>query len=337
MQDEYIKSFYNEVCETLGDNYKIILEPGRNLKEDWIEYDSVEWLMEDSTEKLVNSLKDNNEYTFEEKILKIYEHICLEYVYDANVLYFFKKDFSDPENVKYIAVDWYGRIVGNDWIENRKPHNRRICYEFSRIYAKAINELKGNKNIEACMIGDFDNLHYVVGLTGEDYSAILDLDDFNTIKDLTRLKFGLTIEGIKIIRDNSGALAGAIKEYNKDKLKEFPAFEDAKNQYDLGSISIIQYFDNILKILDEHDIDSQGVCEYMKNKIENEEIDVKKVWKEVKAIPEKRYARCLYFVNDNKIYVMDSVDRTLKEADMNYIKQNYVFEQDEADYPYYGG
>ncbi len=58
----------------------------------------------------------------------------MNYVYDDNVLYFFKKDSSDPNNIKYIAVDWYGRIIDKNWIEKRKNHNRRICYEFSRFF-----------------------------------------------------------------------------------------------------------------------------------------------------------------------------------------------------------
>ena len=39
MRDEYIRKFYNEVKETLDGDYKIILEPPRNLTEEWIEYD----------------------------------------------------------------------------------------------------------------------------------------------------------------------------------------------------------------------------------------------------------------------------------------------------------
>ena len=108
------------------------------------------------------------------------------------------------------------------WKENRKKHNRRVCYEFARFYSKAINELlEENSEYEAFMLGDKTNLHYVVGLTGKDYSAILDLDNFNSLKDLARLKLGLTIKGINILRDDTGRLQKAINEFNKDKLKEF--------------------------------------------------------------------------------------------------------------------
>lgn len=122
---------------------------------------------------------------------------------------------SDPNNIKYIAVDWYGRIVGNEWKDNRQNHNRRVCYEFARVYAKAIKELlDDNNNLDVFMLGDKENLHYVVGLTGPEYSVILDLDDFNSIKDLTRLKLGLTIKGIRILRDNSGKFKDAINKFN---------------------------------------------------------------------------------------------------------------------------
>ncbi len=131
MKDEYIKKFYNEVNQELDGDYKIILEPPRNLKEEWIEYDQVKWEMDKQIKELVDELLKDKTLNFEAKLLKVYEFICLNYVYDVNVLYFFKKDMSDPENIKYIAVDWYGRIIDERWKENRKKHNRRVCYEFA--------------------------------------------------------------------------------------------------------------------------------------------------------------------------------------------------------------
>ena len=338
MKDEYIKNFYNEICDALGENNKIILEPNRDLKEEWIEYDQVKWTMEESIERLVESLKNDNTLTFEEKILIVYNHICLNYVYDANVLFFFRKDTSDPENVKYIAVDWYGRIVGEEWIENRKNHNRRICYEFARFYAKAINELLGdNDKLEACMVGDKDNLHYVVGLTGEDYSAILDLDDFNSIKDLTRLKLGLTIKGIKILRDNSHKLQKAIEKFNENRPVELAEIETERESYKEQEINIIQYFKGVLEALDTHNIDPQGIFEYMRFIVEQEEIEVEKLWKEVKAIPEKRYERCFIFEVDGKTYLMDSVEKILKVVDRKELEKDFVFNPVEKEYPYFGG
>ena len=117
MDDEYIKKFYKELSQELERDYKIIIEPNKNLNEDWIEYDQV------------------------------------------------KKDNSDLNNIKYIAVDWYGRIIDEKWKENRKKHNRRVCYEFARLYAKAINELlKDNHNLEAVMVGDRMDTDVISGM-----------------------------------------------------------------------------------------------------------------------------------------------------------------------------
>lgn len=337
MKDEYVKKFYNEVCQALDGDYKIILEPNRKLTEEWIEYDQVKWEIEEPIQSLVKKLQNDSTLSFEEKILKVYEQICLNYIYDDNVLYFFKRDVSDINNIKYIAVDWYGRIVGDTWIKNRKKHNRRICYEFARFYAKAINQLAESKeNVEAFMLGDKENLHYVVGLITDEYSVILDLDDFNNIKDLTRIKLGLTIEGIRILRDDSGKFKKTLDKFNDNRPCELAEIEEAKQS--LRGKNTIEYFNKIVDILKSYNIDSQGFCEYTRAIIEREQIEIEKIWKEVKGEHEKRYARCLIFEFDSKTYLLDSVDKTLKVIDKEKMdKSIFVFNPEENEYPYYGG
>ncbi len=331
MSDKYIKQFYNEINEVLEGEYKIILEPGRELNDEWIEYDKVKWEIEEQMKKLLKDLKNNNTLSFEEKILEIYKYICLNYIYDDNVLFFFKNENG------YTAVDWYGRIVEKEWIENRKKHNRRICYEFARVYAKAINELiENNEELEACMIGDIENLHYVVGLTGKEYSIILDLDDFNSIKDLTRLKLGLTIKGIRILRDESGKFKNTVEKFNEDRPEELLEIKKAKEE--LRNKDIIQYFKKVAEILKNHKIDSQGFCEYMKAILGNEEIDTDKIWREVKEKSyEKRYSRCLVFDLNEKTYLVDTVDKILKEVKKENLNKEYILKPEENRYLYFGG
>ena len=74
MSDEYIKKFYNEVNESLEGDYKIILEPNRNLTDEWIEYDQVKWELDESLQKLVNTLLEEDTIDFEEKVLIIYKY-----------------------------------------------------------------------------------------------------------------------------------------------------------------------------------------------------------------------------------------------------------------------
>ena len=337
MSDEYIRRFYNELNQALDGDYKIILEPNRKLTEDWIEYDQVKWELEEPIQSLVERLSKENTLSFEDKILKVYKYICLNYIYDANVLYFFKKDTSNINNIKYIAVDWYGRIIDENWKENRKKHNRRICYEFARFYAKAINELRGeNDNVEAFMVGDTDNLHYVVGLTGDEYSVILDLDDFNNLKDLTRLKLGLTIKGIKVLRDNYGKFQKVVDKFNKDKLNDLTEVEEVKKK--VKGIDNIKYFNSIINILKNYNIDSQGFFEYMRSIIEQEGIEIEKLWKEDIGANERRYERCLIFDFDSKTYLLDSIDKTLNVISKEKLdKKIFIFNPEENEYPYYGG
>lgn len=336
MRNEYIKKFYKEVCKSLDGDYKIILEPKRDLKEDWIEYDQVKWEIEDSMKPLINTLLEDKKSCIEDKIINIYNCICLNYIYDANVLYFFKRDLTDPNNPKYIAVDWYGRIVGKEWIENRKKHNRRICYEFSRFYAKAINMLIGeNDELEAFMLGDKENLHYVVALTGKDYSVILDLDDFNSIKDLTRLKLGLTIKGIHILRDEENKFQKAIDKFNKNKLTELK--EVTEGRANLTKNNTINYLNTIIEVLNKHNIDAQGFFEYMRTIIESLDIKIEKIWKEDTKALEKRYERCLYFDFDGKTYLLDSIEKTLTPINIESIdKKLFIFNPEENIYPYSG-
>ena len=337
MQDKYIKKFYNEVCQKMGENYKIILEPNRSLDEDWIEYDTVKWEIEDRMKDFIDNLLKNKSISLEEKIIKVYEFICLNYVYDANVLYFFKRDESDPLKVKYIAVDWYGRIVGQDWIEKRKNHNRRICYEFSRFYAKAINILiNENSEAEALIVGDRENTHYVVGLTGKDYSVILDQDDFNGIKDLTRLKMGLTIKGIHILRDKKEIFKKVVAKFNKDRLDELKEIEEAKKN--LKDKDFIAYINEAIKAVNKYNIDSQGFFEYIRFLIEESGIKIEKIWKEDKKAEEKRYERCLYFEFNGKTYLLDSINKSLSVINLEYLDRDlFVFNPSENQYEYYGG
>ena len=337
MQDEYIKRFYNEICKNLDGDYKIILEQKRTLNEEWIEYDTVKWKIEDQLKDLVDNLMKDKIDSLEDKIIKVYEFICMNYIYDANVLYFFKRDVSDPANIRYIAVDWYGRVVGKDWIEKRKNHNRRICYEFSRFYAKAINTLIDRKfELEACMIGDKENTHYVVGLTGKDYSIILDQDDFNSIKDLTRLKMGLTIKGIHILRDETGAFTKAVEKFNKDRLVELKEIDAARKS--LKDKDFIAYINKSIETINKYNIDPQGFFEYVRFLIEEAGIKIEKIWKEDKKANEKRYERCLYFKYDDKTYLLDSIDKTLSVINIDDLDKNlFVFNSAENQYMYYGG
>lgn len=92
MNKKYIERLHKEVEEQLDEEYKVVLEPSTNIKEDYVELDCINWELEDTMVELVDSLKNNNKLTLEEKVLEVYKFICLNYIYDDNVLFFFKKE-----------------------------------------------------------------------------------------------------------------------------------------------------------------------------------------------------------------------------------------------------
>lgn len=331
MNKKYIERLYKEVEEQLDEEYKVVLEPSTNIKEDYVELDCINWELEDTMIDLVDSLKNNNKLTLEEKILEVYKFICLNYIYDDNVLFFFKKRKDAEGNTYYIAVDWYGRIIDKNWVEKRKNHNRRICYEFSRFFAKAINILIGNRDdMESFIIGLKDNTHYVTVISGDDYSAILDLDDFNKIKDLTRLKTGLTLDGIRILRDDKNILRNAIDKFNESRKQTLIEKSNSKET--------IEYFNKAVSTIKEYSLDSQGFNEIMKKIIEDEGIDTDRLWKLESETPEKRYVRCIGFEYKNKKYIVDSVlQKMFSEIDSDYDESLYITNPEEHLYEYYGG
>ena len=207
----------------------------------------------------------------EEKILKIYQKLCEDYTYDDNVLSYIHK--NDDES--FSLPDEYGRKADSTWKENRQKHNRRNCFEISRILAKSINEaikLSGySRNYDVCIIWDEVNTHYFVGIACDEYYVSLDLDDYTQIKDLTRMKTGLTLEGINILEDPSNKLGKVIEEINSDRSKIAKdhiqeKIETSNKSTDSDDIEFLQFAIQILK--EDYNLDSAGIYEYLKEIID---------------------------------------------------------------------
>ena len=310
----------------------IVLNPedksgtSKNLNENII-YDETAWKIPESIQTLVNQLSQNTHLSNEDKILIIYEKLCRDYVYDDNLISYIKK--VDDES--FALPDWYGRAVNEDFLKNREQHNRRVCYEVSRYLAKALMELfKDNKDYNIAILWDKSLTHYFVALTCNDYSVTLDLDDFDNIKDLTRIKAGLTAEGIVILDDKKGKFNVALDKFNEgrseDAIKKIEhdiVYSTCASSSDverscsapLNENDDIVFLRNAIEILsNKYNIDSQGLYEYIK-----EIVDIrlgpqarKKVWKEIKGNngKERRYIRCLVLDIDGKKYIID-VDASL--------------------------
>ena len=299
-----------------------------------IQYDKSDWKIPDNIKVFVNDLSRSSYLSDEDKILLIYERLCQDYIYDDNLISYIQK--VDDES--FDLPDWYGRDVDSNWEQNRELHNRRVCYEVSRYLAESLNEIfKDNDDFNICILWDKGLTHYFVALTSDDYSITLDLDDFNNIKDLTRVKAGLTAQGITILDDKNEKFSRALDRFNEGKAKnaikkiesEVSEKGDKSPQKDENQSEEpddIIFFKNAIEILaNEHNIDSQGIYEYMK-----EIIDIrlgpegrKKVWKKLRGDNEKstRYVRCLVLNIDNQSYIIDVDAITVRPFDEKEFEQ----------------
>lgn len=331
-----------------------------NIDEDII-YDKIEWKVTEELNKTVEELSENNEISIENKILLIYEEICKKYVYDDNLISYIKKEDDDV----YSLPDWYGRDIDQEWITNREEHNRRVCYELSRYLAKALtNLLKDNEDYTVCIHWNKDLTHYFVGLTCDDYSVILDPDDFFNIKDITRIKSGLTIEGIKILEDKKNKFGSELNKYNENReeyatnqieneIHKKETSDMTENSTEIEENEEVRFLKKVMEILvDEHNMDEQGIYEYMK-----EIIDIKlgtdtreKVWKKIEGNTKEstRYIRCLLVkikdkeTQEQKLFLIDGNARAVREfSEKEFEEKKPIFirynELSRGNYDYYDG
>lgn len=319
--------------------HTIVLNPEEkeDIHEEDIIYDKAKWKITDEFKKYIDELSKNNDLSIEDKIIYIYEKICKDYVYDDNLISYIKKIDEDVFSIP----DWYGRDVDQEWEKNRENHNRRICFELSRYLAKALDELlRENKNYDVCILWNKNLTHYFVGLTSNEYTLALDVDDFFNIKDLTRVKADLTIEGIQILEDNKNKFKNALEKFNDGK-NEY-AIKKVEDKINTNNVKSKEKFQNkgqakteddevkflakAMQILsEEYKLDSQGMYEYMK-----EIVDIRigsegreKIWKKIEGNTNEstRYIRCLILDINNKKYLVDVENKEIREFDEKELEE----------------
>ena len=304
-----------------------------------INVDTDRWSISEELKLFIEELcKDSND-SIEEKILKIYEKLCEEYTYDDNVLSYIRKNDDDT----FFLPDEYGRDTDSSWKAKRQQHTRRTCFEISRILAKSISELLKisgySKKYDVCILWDEAVTHYFVGLACDDYYISMDLDDFTQIKDLTRMKTGLTLEGIVVLEDNNNKFNSVLRRFNSNRGKiaktfiedKYKSEEKKKNEFNSeifsDDIEFIKYTIQILR--EEYDLDSTGMFEYIKEIVDTRigARSRKKYWKEVESNlgVGTRYTRCLVITIDDISYIIDVTKKDpteiLRRADEEEMSQ----------------
>ena len=278
--------------------------------------DTDTWVIPKDIKDYIRKLSNSN-LTLEQKIIEVYSKICRSYTYDDNVLSYIKK--IDDET--FFLPDNYGRTIDSKWKANREKHNRRNCFEISRILAKSLAEIMRisgkNANYDVCILWDEAVTHYLVGLASNDYYLSLDTDDFTQIKDLTRVKTNLTAKGIHVLSDPQNIFTPFLKKFNAGKceyaqdqvrLEQIkPAINGRIQNTYSEDVQFIQYAIQLLK--DNYDLDSAGIFEYIKEIVDTRmgARARKKIWKNIgdTSGTGTRYTRCLIVTIDDIPYIID--------------------------------
>lgn len=309
--------------------------------------DRGEWVLPEPIEEYIRQiLKDGDNK--EEKILRIYQKLCEDYTYDDNVLSYVRRRDDDS----FYLPDEYGRYTDRTWNEKRQQHNRRNCFEISRILASAIMELLrhygSSRDYDVCIIWDETKTHYFVGLVTDEYCVTLDLDDFTQLKDITRLKTDLTIEGIQVLDDPEGKFGSALDRFNEGRsrfakdhiasIAEEKSTDDEEDEWEEKPTcpsmlsEDVMFLQNAIQILkEEYNLDPAGMFEYLKEIVDTKlgARSRKKVWKEVESEPGvgKRYTRCLIVTIDEIDYLIDVTEEHTEDV----IRRFDVSEMDRPD------
>ena len=260
-----------------------------------IKKDYVYW--EEDNDRIFEELcKDGNfeQLSTIEKIIKIHCLMCNYFVFD-DFCYFLGK-YNREKNIATIDPK-YGKNPNLVWRENRKKHNRRICYELSRYMAVRLKQFIKEES-DVFLVSDEYETHYATAYVCDDFMIIIDTDDYWKGADLNRVKLGLEIKGITIISDEKNIVKKKLDEVNKTRKskKEF----EKEIEDDLEEKSKIEWINILLEKIKI--IGNDGIFKYMYTILEMKGYEPKKIWEKESSI----YKESLYMRWNMKFMVINS-------------------------------
>ena len=288
---------------------KIKINPEEIQKDDNCEIKKDYVLWKEDDDKLFDELrKDENfeQLSTIEKILKIHCLVCKHFVFDD--FCYFLGNYNKEKNICTIDSK-YGRNPNLVWRENRKKHNRRICYELSRYMAVRLKQFIKEES-DIFLVSDEYETHYATVYVCDDFMIIIDTDDYWKGADLNRVKLGLEIKGITIVSDEKNIVKEKLAEINKTRKskKEFQK-EIEDGTVEKSKIEWINILLEKIKILG-----NDGIFKYMCTILEMKGYEPKKIWeKEDTTYKETLYMRW----NMNFMVINSSGIKILSDREFN--------------------
>ncbi len=274
---------------------KINPDEAEEINNSEIKKDYVYWKEDDDSifEELCKDKKFEQLPTIE-KILKIHYLMCRYFVFDD--FCYFLGQYNKEKNICTIDSR-YGRNPNSVWRENRKKHNRRICYELSRYMAVRLKQFV-KEEADIFLVSDEYETHYATAYVCDDFMIIIDTDDYWKGADLNRVKLGLEIKGITIVSDEKNIVKEKLDEINKTRKskKEF----EKEIEDDPTEKSRIEWIDILLEKIKI--VGNDGIFKYMHTILEMKGYEPKKIWEKEDTI----YKESLYMRWNMKFMVINS-------------------------------
>ena len=163
--------------------------------------DEPDWEISPDTRKAI--IEDMpKDLSLEEKAMYIYCKMCKIFQYDEG--YFYKDRLNNAK---------YDYNFSKEHLEGIKPGDKVTCFDFSRMYAKLINEIEGDITAVVIIKG-INRGHALTGFYTEKASVQLEAmnidPDKDSTNDLMKAKNGIMLSGVEIISDRDGVIEKAL-------------------------------------------------------------------------------------------------------------------------------
>ena len=241
-----------------------------------------------------------------EKILKIHFGVCKNFVFDD--FCYFLGSYNKEKNICTIDLK-FGRNPNLVWRENRKKHNRRICYELSRYMAVRLKQFIKEES-DIFLVSDEYETHYATAYVCDDFMIIIDTDDYWKGADLNRVKLGIEIKGITIVSDEKNIVKEKLDEINKTRKSKKEFQQEIENDaVEKSKIEWINILLEKIKILGD-----DGIFKYMCTILEMKGYEPKKIWEKEGTI----YKETLYMRWNMDFMVINSLGlKILSDREFN--------------------
>lgn len=275
--------------------------------------------------------------TIEEKAMYIYCMLCKVLKYDQG--YYYRNRTKD--NMKYSSK------FDKERLERIKPESKITCFEFSRIFAKFINNMNGD--IEAVIISRGINKgHFLTGFYTDKVSLMLEPINGRSLatNDLAKAKNGIECEGIHIISDRENIIPEALKKAYQSVYKE----KSVDIDYYVGilqqlpkpnKLNFEEKMNKFIEMLKEKDIDGNEAVQfflllrhinYFGENIQKSFLG-ERMQRDGKISYERKVLIRTKTEEKNKFYIFDSEDVSIKSIKADDVRKKlregkYIYENE---------